>query len=177
MYKDLFINRWKEMEKSIILEREDGETTFLENEVFHKFFISPELLVGFYIWRGDYGINDGYELFMEEYDGWTDDCKEIAIKAKEIFEREITKQQFEGDCMQNNRIVSAMKAAGYELDETDSCENMLVFVGDYCIRMKFDSYDAVEEWLEGVVFDDPEISNNVEKIMHPDRFVCRDKSK
>ena len=91
MYKDLFINRWKEMEKSIILEREDGETTFLEKEVFHKFFISPELLVGFYIWRSGYGINDGYELFMEEYDGWTDDCKEIALKAKKIFEREITK--------------------------------------------------------------------------------------
>lgn len=89
MYKELFINRWKEMEKSIVLEREDGETTFLEKEVFHKFFISPELLVGFYIWRSGYGINDGYELFMDEYDGWTDDCKEIALKAKEIFEREM----------------------------------------------------------------------------------------
>ena len=91
MYKDLFINRWKEMEKSIILESEDGETTFLENEVFHKFFISPELLVGFYIWRGGYGINDGYELFMEEYNGWSEDCKEIALKAKKIFEIEIAK--------------------------------------------------------------------------------------
>ena len=91
MYKDLFINRWKEMEESIILEREDGETTFLEKEVFHKFFISPELLVDFYIWRSGYGINDGYELFMEEYDGWIDDCKEIALKAKKIFEREMTK--------------------------------------------------------------------------------------
>ena len=72
--------------------------------------------------------------------------------------------------MLNDRIISAMKAAGYEFDETDSNENMLVFVGDYCIRMKFASYDAVEEWLDGVVFDDPEISDNVERIMHPDRF-------
>jgi hypothetical protein len=72
--------------------------------------------------------------------------------------------------MLNDRIISAMKAVGYELDETDSREDMLVFYGDYCIRMKFDSYDAVEEWLDGVVFDDPEISDNVERIMHPDRF-------
>lgn len=72
--------------------------------------------------------------------------------------------------MLNDRIISAMKAAGYELDETDSNENILVFVGDYCIRMKFDSFNAVEEWLDGVVFDDPEISDNVERIMHPDRF-------
>ena len=91
MYKDLFINRWKEMKQYLLLEREDGETTFLEKEVFHKFFISPELLVGFYIWRSGYGINDGYKLFMEEYDGWIDDCKEIALKAKKIFERETTK--------------------------------------------------------------------------------------
>lgn len=72
--------------------------------------------------------------------------------------------------MLNDRIISAMKAAGYELDETDSNENMLVFIGDYCIRMKFDSFNSVEEWLDGVVFDDPEISDNVERIMHPDRF-------
>lgn len=91
MYKELFINRWKEMGKTIVLEREDGETTFLAKEVFHKFFISPELLVGFYEWRSGYGIKDGYDLFMEEYDGWADDCKEIALKAKEIFEREINK--------------------------------------------------------------------------------------
>lgn len=72
--------------------------------------------------------------------------------------------------MLNDRIISAMKAAGYEFDETDSNENMLVFIGDYCIRMKFGSFNAVEEWLDGVVFDDPEISDKVERIMHPDRF-------
>ena len=97
MYKDLFINRWKEMKQYLLLEREDGETTFLEKEVFHKFFISPELLVGFYIWRSGYTGNDkhdfseAYDLFMEEYNGWNEDCKEIAEKAKEIFEREMTK--------------------------------------------------------------------------------------
>ena len=41
MYKQSFLDRWKELENELILEREDGETTFLEEEVFHKFFISP----------------------------------------------------------------------------------------------------------------------------------------
>lgn len=91
MYK-MFMQRWREMEESIVLERADGETTFLENDVFHKFFISPELLIGFYIWRVGYTGNDkydfseAYDLFMEEYNGWNEDCKEIAEKAKEIFE-------------------------------------------------------------------------------------------
>lgn len=67
MYKDLFINRWKEMKQYLLLEREDGETTFLEKEVFHKFFISPELLVGFYIWRSGYTGNDKHD-FSEAYD-------------------------------------------------------------------------------------------------------------
>lgn len=89
MYKELFLKRWEEMENTMILEREDGEITFLEKDVFHKFFIFPELLVGFYVWRGAYGIEDGYDLFMQEYDGWVDDCKKIAKQAKEIFEKEI----------------------------------------------------------------------------------------
>lgn len=34
-------------------------------------------------------MDDAYDLFMEEYDGWVDDCKGIAVQAKEIFEKEI----------------------------------------------------------------------------------------
>lgn len=93
MYKELFLKRWEEMKDLIVLEREDGETTFLEKDVFSKFFTSPELLVGFYEWRGGYTsstIAGAYDLFMEEYDGWIDECKEIAYRAKEIFEKEIT---------------------------------------------------------------------------------------
>ena len=94
MYKELFLKRWKEMEGEIVLEREDGETTFLEKDVFSKFFTSPELLVGFYEWRGGYTsstIAGAYDLFMEEYDGWIDECKGIAAQAKEIFEKEISR--------------------------------------------------------------------------------------
>ena len=63
--KEMFLNRWKIMEKEIILEK-DGETTFLENDVFHKFFINPELLVGFYIWRCNSDVEYGYDLFLED---------------------------------------------------------------------------------------------------------------
>ena len=94
MYKELFLQRWEEMKDQIILEREDGETTFLEKDIFPKFFTSPELLVGFYEWREGYteiGLQGAYDLFMEEYDGWVDDCKEIAKQAKDIFEKEMTK--------------------------------------------------------------------------------------
>lgn len=50
-YQKLFLQRWKELENEIELEKEDGETSFLEKDIFFKFFTSPELLVGYYVWR------------------------------------------------------------------------------------------------------------------------------
>ena len=67
-------------------------TSFLNKDVFHKFFISPELLVGYYLWRGNGLANDGgdAEYYFElEYDGWTDDCKDIVSKAKIIFKNQM----------------------------------------------------------------------------------------
>lgn len=49
-YQKLFLQRWKELENEIELEKEDGETSFLEKDIFFKFFTSPELLVGYYVW-------------------------------------------------------------------------------------------------------------------------------
>lgn len=85
--KEMFLNRWKIMEKEIVLEK-DGETTFLKNDVFDKFFINPELLVGYYIWRTG-NVKYGYDLFLEEYDGWKEDCKKIVKESREIFEKEL----------------------------------------------------------------------------------------
>lgn len=99
IYKQLFLDRWKELNNQINLERdEDGEiisTSFLKEDVFHKFFSSPELLVGYYLWRGNGSVKDGgdAEYYFElEYDNWADDCKEIVQKAKNIFETQITKE-------------------------------------------------------------------------------------
>ena len=100
-YRQLFLDRWKELENIIHLEKdEDGEiisTSFLNKDVFHKFFISPELLVGYYLWRGNGLANDGgdAEYYFElEYDGWTDDCKDIVSKAKIIFKNQMNRWNY-----------------------------------------------------------------------------------
>lgn len=68
-----------------------------------------------------------------------------------------------------NRIMDAMKAAGYYFDEIDSYDSYIVFNSDYG-RFYFESVDELIAWLDGVVFDDPKVSDSVEKIMHPERF-------
>lgn len=68
-----------------------------------------------------------------------------------------------------NAIVEAMAAAGYDYDDIDSYDECLVFRGNYA-KMEFSSWNDALEWLEGVAFDDPEVSDNVEKILHPERF-------
>ncbi|MBR3438259.1 MAG: hypothetical protein IKH13_01995, partial [Clostridia bacterium] len=40
----------------------------------------------------------------------------------------------------------------------------------------FKSWNETEDWLEGVVFDDNEISLKVERIMHPERFYVMEES-
>lgn len=96
-YLNLFKERWNELEHDLPLEDEEGNHNLLDKDIFPKFFTSPELLVGFYIWRDLF-----YEDFMDEYDGWIDECKDIAIKAKEIFEHlpedHITEKETENVC-------------------------------------------------------------------------------
>ena len=36
--------------------------------------------------------------------------------------------------------------------------------------MYMDSWKEAKEWLEGIVFDDPAVSDRVEKILHPEHF-------
>ena len=67
------------------------------------------------------------------------------------------------------KIIAAMAAAGYDYDDIDSYDECLVFRGNF-IKTEFSSWDDALEWLEYVVFDDPELSDNVERIMHPERF-------
>lgn len=68
-----------------------------------------------------------------------------------------------------SRIIEAMKAAGYYFDEINSYDGGIFFNNEY-VHLYFESVDEIIAWLDGVVFDDPEISDNVEKIMHPERF-------
>ena len=66
-------------------------------------------------------------------------------------------------------LINAMNAAGYEYNEIESYEGYLVFNGEG-VAATFNNWKETEEWLDGVVFDDPTISNKVERILYPDRF-------
>lgn len=39
-YQKLFLQRWKELENEIELEKEDGETSFLEKDIFFKYMMT-----------------------------------------------------------------------------------------------------------------------------------------
>lgn len=74
-------------------------------------------------------------------------------------------------------VLDAMEAAGYTLDELESSDitdyrfdSHLVFRGEAGERMEFGNTSEAAEWLDGVVFDDPEKNRAVERVMHPDRF-------
>ena len=63
------------------------------------------------------------------------------------------------------KLIKAMDAAGYWYDNFDSYEDWVVF-RDGIFAMMFESWEEVEEWLKGVVFDDPEVSDKVEAILN-----------
>ena len=67
------------------------------------------------------------------------------------------------------KVIKAMEAAGYTYDVLESYEGWETFYGEGGVRMGFDRLREAAEWLEGVVFDDPEISGAVGKILHPER--------
>ena len=69
-----------------------------------------------------------------------------------------------------SKIIAAMAAAGYYYDELESSDDQLRFLGEYGTVMYMDSWKEAKEWLEGVVFDDPAVSDRVEKILHPEHF-------
>lgn len=69
------------------------------------------------------------------------------------------------------KLIAAMEAAGYWFDDIDSYDNSftgcwLVFRGDYGVSIDFSSWENVYDWLRGVDFDDPAVSDAVEKILN-----------
>lgn len=69
----------------------------------------------------------------------------------------------------HNQIVEAMEAAGYYLDPIESKPDNLRFMHEGGV-MQMESWKEAEEWLSGVVFDDPDVSDRVERILHPENF-------
>ena len=75
---------------------------------------------------------------------------------------------------EKNKLVSAMEAAGYVLDSTESTKDNLRFYGAYGNILTMAGWHECEEWLNGVVFDDPQVSDRVDIILHPERFPDKD---
>ena len=75
---------------------------------------------------------------------------------------------------EKDQLVAAMEAAGYTLDTLESTGDNLRFYGAAGNIMTMGGWHECEEWLNGVVFDDPQVSDRVEIILHQERFPERD---
>ena len=75
---------------------------------------------------------------------------------------------------EKDQLIAEMEAAGYTLDTLESTGDNLRFYGVAGNIMTMGGWHECEEWLNGVVFDDPQISDRVEIILHPERFPERD---
>jgi len=83
-----------------------------------------------------------------------------------------------GDCDLCNRniatirtistLISAMEAAGWHLDEVSTEDYQLFRHEDGISIIQFYGWCDVEDWLRGVVFDDPEVSEKVDRIFNSD---------
>lgn len=72
----------------------------------------------------------------------------------------------------SNRVTRAMEAAGYKYspDADSTMATPKYYYEGQTTPLRFESIKENMAWLDGVVFDDPEVSGAVEKIMHPSRF-------
>ena len=67
-------------------------------------------------------------------------------------------------------LKKAMEAAGMYFDSFSSSPDGLRFTSEMGNAAYFDSWKDVSDWLEGVVFDDPETVLAVDGILHPEKY-------
>lgn len=95
---------------------------------------------------------------------------ELSDNLQELFAE---KKQLQ-ESVQKQKLISAMEAAGYHFDELESTDGNLRFLPDGTHEiggvMISDSWNDVKEWLEGVVLEDPDTAERVERVMHPERY-------
>ena len=99
----------------------------------------------------------------EMIDELSDNLQELFAEKKQLLESE-----------QKQKLIPAMEAAGYHFDELESSDGNLRFLPDGTHEiggvMISDSWNDVKEWLEGVVLEDPDTAERVERVMHPERY-------
>ncbi len=71
-------------------------------------------------------------------------------------------------------LIAAMETAGYTYDGLESTDDHLRFFGEGGQIITMGGWHECEEWLNGMVFDDPQVSDRVEIILHPERFPEKD---
>ena len=99
----------------------------------------------------------------EMIDELSDNLQELLAEKKQLLDSE-----------QKQKLIPAMEAAGYHFDELESTDGNLRFLPDGTHEiggvMILDSWNNVKEWLEGVVLEDPDTAERVERVMHPERY-------
>lgn len=99
----------------------------------------------------------------EMIDELSDNLQELLAEKKQLLESK-----------QKQKLIPAMEAAGYHFDELESTDGNLRFLPDGTHEiggvMISDSWNDVKEWLEGVVLEDPDTAERVERVMHPERY-------
>lgn len=95
---------------------------------------------------------------------------ELSEKLQELF----TEKKLLLESEQKEKLIPAVEAAGYHFDELESSDGNLRFLPDGTHEISgawiADSWNDVQEWLEGVVLEDPDTAERVERVMHPERF-------
>ena len=108
----------------------------------------------------DHGyIRDDYSSWEYEFDGELDS---IPAEYRLSGSSEMLEEPDES-------LLMAMEAAGYQYDAIESSKGNLRFIGEAGAVMQMESWDEARKWLEGVVFDDPEVAENVHNLLHPEK--------
>lgn len=102
----------------------------------------------------------------DELDGDLEDVLDAALSAGDRAD-----QNLDYDYQETELLCRAMRAAGYGYLGTDRDGELLRFTDDSMQDIVFTDWPEVREWLEYVVFDDPDVSDAVERVLHPERFT------
>jgi N12 class adenine-specific DNA methylase len=104
------------------------------------------------------------EILRSQFDAHLDD-RLFAIIQPEEPAADLSPERME-------QLVEAFEAAGYTYDDINSYGGYLVFHGEGGDGCAFQSWEEADEWINGVVFDEPERNEAVERVLHPDRYAA-----
>ena len=104
----------------------------------------------------------GRDIEAEQLQGKTDEEQISAMQEAAFGGHELSSEEIE-------KVIEAFNAAGLSYNEMESYGGYLIFNGDSSIYT-FDSWEEASEWIDGVVFDEPERNAAAERVLHPERF-------